>query len=251
MTSRTPASRRSTSRPQQAAVLLAVLMAAAVPTLSAMEAAAAATAQSIDAHDRQAIKAMLVEEAERFGVPPALALALAKVESDFQPRAKGLDGAVGVLQILPRTAVRENGIGADELIEPRLNIQIGLDRLARLHQQLGGRPGDWQLALAAYHADRPDLAGDDFAATVMRWRGLYAAQADLWNAFDRPDAARVADAAPTAQGSTVGADAWPQAGAVAETATALTAGIDRRRAAARWWLDDFGPRRHNNRIRVW
>lgn len=248
--------RRSTPRRHGTALVLAVLVAAALPTLSVVATpAAAATTNSIDAHDRQAVKAMLIEEAERFGVPPALALALAKIGSDFQPRARGRDGALGVLQILPETAVRENGVELDELIEPRLNIQIGLDRLARLHRQLGGKAEDWEKALAAYHADRRDVAGarailasPEFVAEVMRWQQLYAAQASLWHELDRSDAERFGERLPSPSRATVEATELPQPRVVAELETAS---IDQRRAAASWWLDDFGPRRFGNRVRVW
>lgn len=248
--------RRSTSRPRSTALILAALMTAALPTMAVVATpAAAATTTSIDAHDRQAVKAMLVEEAKRFGVPPALALALAKIESDFQPRARGRDGALGVLQILPATAVRENGVERDELIEPRLNIQIGLDRLARLHRQLGGQPEDWEKALAAYHADRRDVAGarailasSDFVAEVMRWQQLYAAQADLWNELDSRDAERFGERPPRLGRAGVATIEPPEPRVTAELEPAS---FDQRRATARWWLDDFGPRRFGNRVRVW
>lgn len=248
--------RRSASRPRGAALVLAALMVTALPSMAVVAApAAAAATTSIDAHDRQAVKAMLVEEARRFGVPPALALALAKIGSDFQPRARGRDGALGVLQILPATAVRENGVELDELIEPRLNIQIGLDRLARLHQQLGGKDSDWEKALAAYHADRRDVAGaqailasPQFVAEVMRWQHLYAAQADLWNELDGRDAERFGERLPSPSSATVVSTVPPQPRVIAGLEPAT---VDQRRAAASWWLDDFGPRRSGNRVRVW
>lgn len=248
--------RRSTRRPRGTTLVLAALMTAALPGMPKVATpAAAATTLSIDAHDRQAVKAMLVEEALRFGVPPALALALAKIESDFQPRARGRDGALGVLQILPATAVRENGVERDELIEPRLNIQIGLDRLARLHQQLGGKDSDWEKALAAYHADRRDVVGAQailespaFVAEVMRWQLLYAAQADLWDELDSRDAERFGERSPQPSRTTVAAEVTAQPRVTAELEPAT---FEQRRAAASWWLDDFGPRRLANRVRVW
>ncbi len=74
---------------------------------------------------RGEVKRMIVQEAELTQVPPALALALAKVESDFQINALSSAGSRGVMQIMPQTAIDEYGIDPDELWDPRLNIQIG------------------------------------------------------------------------------------------------------------------------------
>ena len=59
---------------------------------------------SIAAPSRTEIKRLVVEEAEATRIPPSLALAVAKVESDFQAEALSHKGARGVMQIMPRTA---------------------------------------------------------------------------------------------------------------------------------------------------
>jgi hypothetical protein len=138
--------------------------------------------------DRNEIKRLIVEEAEATTLPPSLALALAKVESDFQGAALSDKGARGVMQIMPRTARREFGVGADELWEPRLNIQLGLSFLEQLIGRYGGR---WDLALSHYNGG--SLQGRGAAAqahgynkryvrTVLRWQKRYAAQARVWRA---------------------------------------------------------------------
>ena len=97
---------------------------------------------------RNQIKKMVVEEAIQAGVSPSLALAVAKVESDFQSRALSQKGARGVMQIMPATAIGEYDIRPEELWNARLNIQIGVDFLRNLIDRYNGR---WDLALSHYN----------------------------------------------------------------------------------------------------
>src|SRR3978361_1722980 len=57
------------------------------------------------AGERRSQYAPLLEaEAVRHGIPPALADAVATVESAYDPDARGSSGEVGLMQILPSTA---------------------------------------------------------------------------------------------------------------------------------------------------
>ncbi len=83
--------------------------------------------------------------AERHGVDGLLLAAIVEVESGFNPEAVSVQGAVGLMQVLPSTA----GAESCALVEPSTNLDIGagyLSRLLRLYE------GDLQLALAAYNA---------------------------------------------------------------------------------------------------
>lgn len=42
--------------------------------------------------------------AEAAGVPPTIAHAVVRVESGYNPRARSSAGAIGIMQVLPRTA---------------------------------------------------------------------------------------------------------------------------------------------------
>ncbi|MBE0529643.1 MAG: lytic transglycosylase domain-containing protein [Rhodospirillales bacterium] len=97
---------------------------------------------------RANIERLVVEEASRQGVPASLALAVAKVESNFNPRAESSAGARGVMQIMPKTARDLYGVGAADLWDAGLNIRIGVDYLKKLYSQYGGR---WDLALSHYN----------------------------------------------------------------------------------------------------
>ncbi|HJP22544.1 MAG TPA: lytic transglycosylase domain-containing protein [Alphaproteobacteria bacterium] len=135
---------------------------------------------------RSEVKRMIVQEAEVTQVPPALALALAKVESDFQANALSSAGARGVMQIMPQTAIDEYGVDPDELWDARLNIQIGIHYLESLRQRYGGR---WELALSHYNGGTLKGSGGDAVAhsytrryvkSVLNWQRRYVEQSRVW-----------------------------------------------------------------------
>ncbi|MCH8327746.1 MAG: lytic transglycosylase domain-containing protein [Candidatus Marinimicrobia bacterium] len=94
------------------------------------------------------IKALVVAEAVRMGVSPALALAVAHAESSFDAGAESSKGARGVMQVMPATAKYEYGIDPDLLWNPRINIRVGLHFLRRLLDRYRGRI---DLALSYYN----------------------------------------------------------------------------------------------------
>ncbi len=156
--------------------------------LCAAMALTAAASGASHAASRADIMEIVVEEALATTVPPSLALAVAKVESDFQIRALGPKGARGVMQIMPATAEGEFGVAADKLWDARLNVRLGIDFLARLVKRLGGR---WDLALSHYNSGRvvgtgaraaPLPATRKYVDSVLRWQRRYADQARVWRA---------------------------------------------------------------------
>jgi soluble lytic murein transglycosylase-like protein len=139
---------------------------------------AAMTPTSIEPSRRAEIMSIVVREANDLGVSPSLALALAHVESNFDPRALSHKGARGVLQIMPATARGEYGIAADRLWDPRINIRLGLHFLKRLQN----RYGRTDLALSHYNGGsvigRPPNARvlpatRSYVAKVERLRQMY------------------------------------------------------------------------------
>jgi soluble lytic murein transglycosylase-like protein len=79
------------------------------------------------------------------GVDPALALAVAAQESNYDQFALSPRGAVGVFQLMPATAA---GLGVDPYTLQG-NIDGGVLYLSQLSRQYGG---DVSLTLAAYNA---------------------------------------------------------------------------------------------------
>lgn len=101
------------------------------------------------------------EGARRSGLDPYLVAAVINVESGFDANDISEAGAVGLMQVMPSTALevaRENRIRSaditDRLKEPDTNIRIGTLHLADLRQRLGSP----EQALAAYNAGEGNVS---------------------------------------------------------------------------------------------
>lgn len=127
-----------------APLLVAVAVIALADPAGATVGGYAAEAQA----ERARIMHLVVREARHMGVAADLALAVAKVESDFRARARSHKGARGVMQIMPATARGEYGIAPGLLWNPRINVRLGLHFLRRLIQRYAGRV---DLALSYYN----------------------------------------------------------------------------------------------------
>lgn len=90
------------------------------------------------------VKATIVNQAMELGIDPALALSIAKVESNFRMEARSAAGAVGVFQLMPTTA-RKIGINPYSMTD---NIKGGLKYYLMMYRMFGSV----ELALAAYNA---------------------------------------------------------------------------------------------------
>ena len=99
---------------------------------------------------RSSYLALITSEAEQRGVPPALADAVAHVESRYNPKVVGGMGEVGLMQIRPRTAALLGYDGkAADLFVPETNVRLGIAYLARAWQLA---KGDVCRALMKYRA---------------------------------------------------------------------------------------------------
>lgn len=88
---------------------------------------------------------MIKAVAPAHGVPTWFALRIAKVESNYNPKARGSQGELGLYQLKCATA-REMGFrgNCSALLDPAINIQFGLKHLA-----LAIRKSNGDLKLAA------------------------------------------------------------------------------------------------------
>jgi len=84
--------------------------------------------------------------APEYGIEPRLALAIARTESNFNPRAVSPKNAQGLMQLIPDTAQRFN---VKKPFDPEQNVRGGL---AYLRWLLAYFRGDVALAAAAYNA---------------------------------------------------------------------------------------------------
>ncbi|WP_299473469.1 lytic transglycosylase domain-containing protein [uncultured Roseibium sp.] len=98
------------------------------------------TVQARKSPAKQAEFARLIRKAAtKHGVPVQIAKAVVEIESNFNPRARGRAGEVGLMQIKPATA---RGIGyrgsTKALYDPETNIEWGMKYLAGAHQKANG-----------------------------------------------------------------------------------------------------------------
>jgi len=94
----------------------------------------------------EAIDGMIDRISEQQGVDPDLVKAVARVESNYNPRAVSNRGALGVMQLRPETAKR---FGVVNVWDPRQNIEGGVKFLKFLS---GMFPDNLPYVLAAYNA---------------------------------------------------------------------------------------------------
>lgn len=92
------------------------------------------------------------------GIDKALIYAIARQESKFDARARSGRGAIGVMQIMPRTAAWvandrsfRSRDGRKALLDPNLNLKLGQEYVGHLLKQDSVNEGLFQL-LAAYNA---------------------------------------------------------------------------------------------------
>jgi Transglycosylase SLT domain len=96
--------------------------------------------------------AIIERESRAYGLPPALLDAVMSVESSYDPAVVGMDGEIGLMQVLPSTARMLGFIGTPaQLADPEVNIHYGAKYLA----------GAWR------------LAGQDVCTTTMKYRAGY------------------------------------------------------------------------------
>lgn len=112
------------------------------------------------------IQARIIAHATALGVDPRLALAVAKVESNFNPYAVSRVGAIGVMQVMPATA-RHFGVTRSQLFDADTNIRTGILYLKKMLNTFRKK----ELAIGAYNCGPQNIikAGyriPDFPETV-------------------------------------------------------------------------------------
>ena len=96
--------------------------------------------------DRAALKDMAARIARRHGVDESLVHAVIQVESRYDAFAVSPRGAMGLMQLMPKTADR---FDVDNAFDPVENVDAGVRYLKELLERYSGQP---RLALAAYNA---------------------------------------------------------------------------------------------------
>ena len=104
---------------------------------------------------------LFASAAKTHHLPLPLLLAVSRTESHFDPTAKSVKDAVGLLQLLPSTAEKEGLKENESLYQPNINIDLGAKHLAGLLKKY---KGERVFAIAAYNAG---------SSAVDRWRKRY------------------------------------------------------------------------------
>jgi soluble lytic murein transglycosylase-like protein len=97
---------------------------------------------------RRTLDALISPYADQYGVRPELVKAVIRAESNFNPRAVSRKGALGLMQLMPRTAAAM-GIAERDCYDPETNIAGGTQYLSKMLEMFNGNE---KLALAAYNA---------------------------------------------------------------------------------------------------
>jgi soluble lytic murein transglycosylase-like protein len=132
----------ATSAPAQVAQQVA---AAPQAVVSVADAAAEQIKQAFFAKEVP-FGSIIYNEAKRNDIAPELVAAVAHTESQFIPTARSNRGAVGLMQLVPKTGL---WLGAKDLTNPTQNIMAGAKYLKYLNDRFNGNQDK---VIAAYNA---------------------------------------------------------------------------------------------------
>ncbi|REG60262.1 transglycosylase-like protein with SLT domain [Paraburkholderia sp. BL6669N2] len=132
--------------------------------------------------------------ASKYSLPPALLLAIISIESRFKEKAKGANGATGLMQVVPG-AHRGLLRNVKDLTEPTANIEVGS---AILYGYMRSANGDMNAALKSYggsqaYAQKVSLRVEDFAAVAPSQDGAQQSDAQAGMCAARPTSDRCAE----------------------------------------------------------
>ncbi|HET7712246.1 MAG TPA: lytic transglycosylase domain-containing protein [Thermoanaerobaculia bacterium] len=125
------------------------------PAVAPAKLAASAFPRPVPAH----LVSIITEAAAKYRVDPNLVAAMAFRESRFESRAVSWRGAVGIMQLMPRTA---KALGVKDSYDARQNILGGTKYLAYLLDRFDG---NLEMTLAAYNAGPERVAKEGPKAT--------------------------------------------------------------------------------------
>jgi len=128
--------------------------------------------------------------ASKYSLPPALLLAIISIESRFKEKAKGANGATGLMQVVP-SAHRGLLRNVKDLTEPTANIEAGS---AILYGYMRSANGDMNAALKSYGGSQA------YAQKVSMRAGDFAGVATPQDAAKNPDGRTVSCDARTSDG---------------------------------------------------
>jgi len=117
----------------------------------------------------QGLAEMTARHSIRTGLPPQLIAAQASTESTCNPLAVSNRGAVGLMQIVPKTFGKQYDFSKINLFNPEDNMRVGTDILTQLVKDHGIKGG-----LYRYYGTGVDgigLGGSGYADKVLQLSG--------------------------------------------------------------------------------
>lgn len=78
---------------------------------------------------------------DEYGIDYNVVKAVIKTESNWDHKAISTSGALGLMQILPSTAIAEFDTPTDQLFDPYVNVTVGIKYLSHLNNQFNDLDG--------------------------------------------------------------------------------------------------------------
>ena len=132
--------------------------------------------------NREKIEQMIREVSARYRVDPALVRAVMQTESNWNSSAVSRKGALGLMQLVPRTAQQ---LGVNNAFDAKQNLDGGVHYL---HMLLERYNGDLDRALAAYNAGPGAV---DRAGGIPRYRETRDYVQKVTDSYFRPGSDRL------------------------------------------------------------
>lgn len=140
--------------------------------------------------NQQRLASLIRRLAPEYGIKPRLALAVARTESNLDPKAVSVKNAQGLMQLIPETSVRFN---VRKPFDPEQNVRGGL---AYLRWLLAYFRGDVSLVAAAYNAGEGTVNRYLGIPPYAETRGYVRRILELFRSQEHPFDATVTDPSP-------------------------------------------------------
>lgn len=126
--------------------------------------------------DKNRIKNLIILKARNNQIDPNLLMAIAKVESDFNPNALSNAGAIGLMQVKPETAKRF-GIDKNSLYDPELNLEASIRYIKFLMRRFHKK----SLVIASYYGGENSIKKNkiiepkavEYLKSVIKWESYF------------------------------------------------------------------------------
>lgn len=141
-------------------------------------------------HQEVPFGSLIYREAKKNNIRPELIAAVVQAESRFSPTARSGRGAIGLMQIVPRTG---RWMGARDLMNPQQNIAAGAKYLRYLHERFDGNETK---VIAAYNAGEGNVKRFGGVPPFNETRNYVSRVRNFEQEFQNRVDNRIADASP-------------------------------------------------------